>query len=131
MANWYSNSFIYNFKMNKKWIWINTIFSILFILVGYLALIVIFHETWHIINNGIPDGICVGNLNATGGTAIAGVFFSPTPIFDLQEEKNAWLFGVIISSILLIIYIVSEVIIRIKNKNDTLSHPKGWSILRE
>lgn len=79
-----------------------------FVIIGYLASIVIFHEVWHIIHHGIPDGVCVGWLNATGGDAVSGVIFNPTQPLNMQEEINAWWFGIIIASLLWGLFVFTQ-----------------------
>lgn len=104
-------------KMKKITI-VNLALIILFVSVGYLALILVFHESWHILQHGKPDGICAGWLNTTSGEGFgSGTIFNPGQPLNLQEENQAWIFGVIIASSLLVTLISTELIRTFKKNN--------------
>jgi len=87
---------------------LNLILETLFMISGLIALIIFFHELWHVLNHGIPVGVCVGLVHSTGGPALAGVAFNPPQPLDMSEEVSAWIFGVVTSGILFLTYLYTE-----------------------
>jgi len=101
--------------MNKKQLkLINILLLSLLILVAYLSLMVISHEGWHIINHGEPQGFCVGWVESDGGHGLASLSYGNPTYPDgfneeaLREEKQAWWFGIIISSLLVGLFLFTE-----------------------
>ena len=92
---------------------ISTIIFVFFMLMGVLSSIILFHELYHLHLSGEVVGVCIGFCDVQGQIAPAYLNWQ-VPTNDINniilnnelvkepvnEERNAWIFGLGITSIL-------------------------------
>ncbi len=96
-------------EKNTILIWSSLIIESVLIIVGAFTLVIVFHEAYHIRLSGDLSGVCVGNCDFDGELAFAILYWSDLEIYDKSvEERNAWIFSISITLLILIVPIVKN-----------------------
>jgi hypothetical protein len=98
-----------NESLSKMLKVIARIIEVTILVVGVLALMVIFHEIYHLHLDGEAVGLCIGNCNVYGEFAPAVIYWEHLKeIIPKDEEVKAWVFSFLCTSGAFLLYIFGE-----------------------